>query len=111
MGLALFKEKRLSDRRKLTGLLPGRLLIAGDRRQDVFCRPVDVSANGVGIVLAREIAAGTDMVLMLPDREVSLRVAWGQPDFGKQDMFRYGLATLDAEDNLEEIFVAAGCLK
>ncbi len=110
MGLALFKEKRLSQRRRLTGLLPGRL-VYGKSRLDVFCKPVDLSVNGLGIVLAKEIEAGTNMVLLLQNREVSLQVAWGQPDFGKQDMYRYGLVTLDPADNLEEIFLASGCLK
>ena len=110
MGLALFKEKRLSQRRRLTGLLPGRL-IYGDTRQDVFCRPIDVSSHGIGIVLARELAPGARMILVLQGREVALEIAWVQPDFSKQDMFRYGLVTVDPADDLQDIFVAAGCLK
>lgn len=110
MGLALFKERRISNRRRLTGLLPGRLLLA-ESRQDVQGRPVDISANGMGLVVAREIMPGTDLVLVMQDRQIPLTVAWGQPDFGKQDMFRYGLVTLNKEDNLEEIFVDAGCLR
>lgn len=110
MGLALFKEMRLSQRRRLTGLLPGRLVL-GESREDVFCKPIDVSVNGIGIVLAKEIDPGTRMVLLLQDREVALQIAWGQPDFGKQDMFRYGLVTLNPDDNLEDIFLTAGCLK
>ena len=110
MGLALFKERRMSNRRRLTGLMPGRLILAAGR-VDLLGKPVDVSANGMGIVIAKEIAPGTEILLIMPDRQVALTIAWGQPDFGKQDMFRYGLVTLDQGDNLEEIFVASGCLR
>jgi hypothetical protein len=110
MGLALFKERRLSQRRKLTGLLPGRLLVDGSGLQ-ITGRPVDISSQGMGLVVAKEIEPGTVLVLHTKDRPVRLQVAWGQPDFGKQDMFRYGLVTLDQADNLEEIFIEGGCLR
>lgn len=110
MGLALFKERRLSDRRRLTGLLPGRLILAG-AKQSLMCKPVDVSAFGMGVVMAREIAPGTQMTLVIGDQAIALQIAWCQPDFGKQDMFRYGLVTLDPEVNLESEFVRSGCLK
>ena len=110
MGLALFKEKRLSQRRKLTGLLPGRLTVS-DTKVDIECRPVAVSAPGMGIVIAKEVAPGTELLLLTATKPVRLSVAWGQPDFGKQDMFRYGLVTLDPDDDLEEIFVRGGCLR
>jgi hypothetical protein len=113
MGLALFKERRLADRRKLTGLLPGRMVFSATNG-DVVCRPVDVSSNGMGIVVTnqkKEIEPGTELLLLLKDRPVRLQVAWGQPDFGKQDLFRYGLVTLDPQDNLEDLFVRTGCLR
>lgn len=110
MGLARFKERRLADRRRLTGLLPGRLLLAATKN-DINCRPVDISPNGLGIVVAKELDPGTEIDLVMRDGTVRLQVAWGQPDFGKQDMYRYGLVTLEPELNLEELFVAAGCLR
>jgi hypothetical protein len=42
---------------------------------------------------------------------VELEIAWSQPDFGKQDMHRYGLVTVSPEIALEAEFVRAGCLK
>lgn len=110
MGLARFKERRLADRRQLTGLLPGRLIMASTRA-DLACRPVDVSANGLGIVVDKEIDPGTAVELQTRNGTVQLQVAWVQPDFGKQNMFRYGLVTLDPSLNLEEMFIAAGCLR
>jgi hypothetical protein len=110
MGLALFKERRLADRKRLTGLLPGRLLLSATRAE-IVCRPVDVSANGLGIVIDKEIDPGTELELHLKSGTVRLQVAWAQPDFGKQNMFRYGLVTLDPSQNLEAIFVDTGCLR
>ena len=113
MGLALFKERRLTDRRQLTGLLPGRLVFA-EGRNDLTCRPVDVSVNGMGIVVndqKKQIDPGTEIILILKEGPVRLQVAWGHPDFGKQDMFRYGLVTLDPGLNLEALFIQTGCLR
>lgn len=110
MGLALFKEKRISERRKLTGLLPGKLVIAGTETT-VSCRPVDVSRNGLGLLMAIDIPVGTSVVLHSLDGPIPMQVAWVQPDFGKQDMHRYGLMATHPDHNLEAIFVAAGCLR
>lgn len=113
MGLALFKERRLADRRRLTGLLPGRVVFE-TTKQEIICRPVDVSANGMGIVvqnLRKEIEPGTILLLVTPDGPTKLTVAWAQPDFGKQDLFRYGLVTVDPADNLEQMFIDTGCLR
>lgn len=110
MGLALFKEKRLSQRRKLTGLLPGRMILA-ETKADIVCRPVDVSQHGMGIVVAKELTLGSEVVLLAHGKPIRMTVAWGQPDFGKQDMFRYGLVTIEHGDDLEDTFVQAGCLR
>lgn len=110
MGLALFKERRISERRKLTGLLPGRLIV-DHSSQELECRPVDISVNGLGIVTRKELDPGTTLTLMIQDRSIPLMIAWGQPDFGKQDMMRYGLVTLEPTDDLMAIFIATGCLR
>lgn len=108
-----FQERRLASRRRLTGLMPGRLIFATSR-QDIACKPVDVSENGMGIVVAdqkQEIEPGIELLLVLQDCSIRLLVAWGTPDFGKQDYFRYGLVTVDPKDNLETLFIESGCLK
>jgi hypothetical protein len=110
MGLALFKERRLADRRRLTGLLPGRLIVVEGARE-LVARPVDVSRNGMGVVAALELAPGTRLALDLKDRAVMLEVAWVQPDFGKQDMFRLGLVTINEGDDVEDVFVKSGCMR
>ena len=113
MGLALFKERRLSERRNLTGLLPGSLIRA-DGKGAVSCRPVDISVHGIGIVIIGEkktLPIGTKLKLVMTDNEIDLQVAWSAADFGKQDSMRYGLVTTDSNIDLEQIFTQFGCLK
>ena len=113
MGLALFKERRLSERRNLTGLLPGSLIRA-DGKGAVSCRPVDISVHGIGIVIIGEkktLPIGTKLKLVMTDNEIDLRVAWSAPDFGKQDSMRYGLVATDSSVDLEQLFTQFGCLK
>jgi hypothetical protein len=109
MGLALFKERRLTQRRRLTGLLPGRLINVGTG-QDLAVKPVDVSRNGLGIIVSQELELETEVRLQIQDRHVSMKVAWGQPDFSKSDRFRYGLIAISPEDDIEEEFIQSGCL-
>lgn len=110
MGLALFKDRRINNRKKLTGMMPGRLVI-DDTKEELTCRPVDVSNSGVGILIPKEIEKGKSITLYLHDRSISFKVAWVQRDFGKQDIFRYGLAATDLSLDIESIFIAYGCLK
>ena len=108
MGLVAFKERRLNPRKQLSGLLPGRIRFKGGAA-DLSCRPVDVSRNGLGILVPEELKEGTLLVMIMGDQEIELKIAWGQPDFGKQDIFRYGLTTTDPDLALDQIFEKAGC--
>ena len=105
-----FQERRFTDRRKPTGLMPGKLLVAGKERV-LNCRPVDVSRNGLGVIMSDQIEPGTELILTYRNKEVHLQIAWSQQDFAKQDQFRYGLVTLDPRDDLEGVFIECGCLK
>jgi len=110
MGLPQVNERRFDSRKKLTGLLPGRL-VKSETMKDVRCRPVDVSTNGIGILSEVLLNPGELLMMRLKDSEIEFKVAWGRPDFGKQDSFRYGLAATDKTIDIEAIFLKAGCLK
>lgn len=110
MALPLFREKRLSKRLRLSGLMPGKLVATADKR-NLSAKPVDVSAHGLGVLLAEEIAPGEYVELQTPSGQIKLRIAWRQPDFGKRDMFRYGLVTEDMSVDLQDIFAKANCLR
>lgn len=110
MGLPLFKEKRLSVRKRLTGLMPGRL--QSEHGVDISCQLKDVSTHGLGIVSQEQINLGDCLNLVMHDgTNIQLSVSWGQPGFGKRDEFRYGLVTKDPNIDLEQIFIDTGCLK
>lgn len=102
-------ERRNRERKKLSGLLPGRLYIDG-QKSSLSCRPIDVAKGGMGILVSELLVPGTKVLLILKDRELELEIKWGKPDFGKKNLYRYGLECL-SEDNLEEIFIQSGCLR
>jgi hypothetical protein len=54
---------------------------------------------------------GTGLFLEIQGQRIALQIAWGQKDFGKRDLFRYGLVTVNPDDNLELLFLRTGCLK
>ncbi len=109
MALALFKERRMSIRKQLTGLLPGKLVDA--RGKTLNAEPVDVSEHGLGIVTQSRLEEGEELYLVLnKERSVRLKVIWSSEDFSKNDLTRYGLEC-SGDINLEEIFIQYMCLK
>ena len=102
------KEQRLAERKRLTGLMPGKFQIEG---KEVSARPVDISSHGLGILVAKEFKLGAKAVLVLKDVHIEFELIWGQPDFGKHDLWRYGLSLTDQNLDLEKLFLETGCLK
>lgn len=106
-----FKERRTNERKTLTGLMPGRFFLPSTDRT-LSARPIDVSHHGLGIIMSEKVEEGTEVALAVEKRQViKLRVVWSKEDFGKRDLYRYGLECIDAKINLEEVFFATGCLK
>ena len=110
MALPLFKEKRFAPRKKLTGLLPGKLAVKATG-EELLCKLVDVSKHGMGLTTKKGLEYGTTIELHMPDRVIEFKVAWIQNDFGKQDLFRIGLLCSDTATNMVDIFTSEGCLK
>jgi len=110
MALPLFKEKRLQPRRRLSGLMPGKMVVPGDDRA-LSCKPIDISVHGLGVLISEKLNPGSNVVLQVNELQVRMTIAWRQPDFGKRDLFRYGLVTEDPTVNLEELFTQHNCFK
>ena len=108
MGSPLVLEKRNSQRKRLTGLLPGSIETKNGDRLDV--RPVDISQVGLGIVTGILLSKGQILILKTHNQHIELEVSWGKKDFSKNDLYRYGLTAVDAAD-LESVVGDAGCLK
>lgn len=102
-------ERRKKPRKKLSGLLPGRLYLKSNRLA-ISARPIDVSPNGLGLLSSDGLPLGAIVLLEMKEQTIELKVSWTRPDFGKKNMFRYGLEPI-GEANLEEIFSQKGCLK
>jgi hypothetical protein len=102
------KERRISERKRLTGLMPGRFVV---NSKDAEVKPLDVSEHGMGIICSVQFAVGAKASLMIGNRQIPLEVIRGEQDFGKHDLWRYGLVCTDQQVNLEIEFSKAGCLK
>ena len=74
-------------------------------------RPIDVSRDGMGVLIREELKQGSFVILRTDLEDIRLQVAWTQEDFGKQDLFRYGLVTTDSKVDLEQLFRSRGCLE
>ena len=110
MALPKFFERRVESRKMLTGLMPGRLLAQGNGGI-IECKPVDISHRGLGIVSAVLLKKGTKLTLQTHNQEIHFAVLWSKPDFGKRDLFRYGLEAEQEDLDLEALFSETGCLR
>lgn len=110
MAVPFTKERRLAPRQKLTGLMPGKFVVK-DSGKSVSCRPIDVSEAGLGILTAQEIPVDSVLTLTTGDQHIDMKVLWRKPDFGKNNLMRYGLVCEGGGIDLMALFIAQGCLK
>ena len=110
MGIPAIMERRSKSRKRLTGLMPGRLSIESTA-VDVHCKPVDLSESGLGIVSETPLEVGSILTLHLPGNPITLEVRWSEQDFGRRDLMRYGLELKSHGVNLYECFEECGVLK
>lgn len=109
MNRPLRIEKRFHQRKRLTGLLPGAITRSDDTKLN--CKPIDIAELGLGIVSADLLEVGEILLLKTKSSSVQLEVVWAKKDFGKHDLYRYGLVSTDPTQRLTDLFEAAGCLK
>jgi hypothetical protein len=109
MGLPKPRERRFEPRRRTIGFLPGQLTAVG-RDEAIECKPIDVSAFGLGIFSEDDLEDAKDYVLKIGGREVELELIWSEESPGKMVGYRHGLRVKDPELDLEALFTAAGCL-
>lgn len=105
-----FLEKRREHRKTLTGLLPGKLQVVG-KGNYISCRPIDITAKGLGIITSDLIEIGERLILKTHNDSIILRVVWSKADFGKQSLYRYGLEVENPKIDIQDIFIQTGCLK
>ena len=103
-------ERRRHSRKRFSGLLPGPLYLETNRKKSLQCKPIDISKNGLGLLIAEEIPKDAILILVTKEQEIPFKIAWQRPDFGKEELIRYGLEIVDPELDIEEIFIKSGCL-
>lgn len=103
------KERRLIKRRRLTGLLPGPVVI-GNSEERLHCKPIDISETGIGLLISKELKVDSILYMVVDKIKIPLKVKWIQADFAKSDRFRYGLEC-QSDINIEELFIAKKCYK
>ena len=104
------EEQRRQIRRPLTGDLTG-ALVAAASGSTIPCVAVDVSKGGLRIVLALDLAPGTELRLRIDAREVPLAVVWCGKEPTKKGYFSCGLKALDPEADLERLFTRVGWIE
>ena len=50
-------------------------------------------------------------IINLYQEDVVMKIIWKKQDFSKKELFRYGLVTASAEQDIEQIFEANGCFQ
>lgn len=103
--------ERISKRKQLSGLLPGRLQLVGSPRY-ITARAVDVTSQGMGILSQDYLRTGDHLILTTKDHSVHLRVLYKKRDYLKSNRHRYGIVIADDHQSYDliTIFVDAGCL-
>lgn len=107
--------KRIKERKKLTGLLPGKLVVIRTGRL-VSARAVDITEDGMGIFSSHRLHEGDKMTLISTEKKIPLIVHYKKRDYTKASLHRYGLRVdseeADAQEyNLIKIFENSGCLR
>lgn len=109
-------SRRMSKRYRLTGLLPGKLIVL-DTSKHLSARAVDVSKEGIGVISASALQVGDLLLLVTACREFPLKVLQMRKDYAKSGRFRYGLvidpsyskSNIDSI-NFVEVFQNSGCM-
>ncbi|MGE0173175.1 MAG: hypothetical protein AB7T49_10330 [Oligoflexales bacterium] len=73
----------------------------------VRCLGVDASSEGIGIVGFQEIPQGSQLVLVINNKLISLEVIWCRPDTVRKGIYHVGLErTDDSVDIVAELETA-----
>jgi hypothetical protein len=108
MGLRQPTELRLHRRRRLVGFMPGRLFIA-ETGEEIVCRPLDVSAYGLGMFTEDEIDEFVhDFVLVVAERTIRLERVYSQESPGLKVGYRHGFRVKDRDVDLEKLCIELG---
>lgn len=105
-------HERLADRKRLSGLLPGRMQRVGSPNY-ITGRAVDVSSQGIGILSQNFLREGDEVILTTRHHVTHLVVHYKKRDYKKNNRYRYGLILAKNHEqddhDLIKIFDQSGC--
>lgn len=110
MDTSVTPELRLRQRWRTVGSMPAPLLDA-KTREVIPCRPVDMSAEGLGIFTTNELRPDMQFIMPVKEREIRLKLIWSSENAGERPGYRHGIQAIDKDINLEQIFIECGCFK
>lgn len=104
------KNIRAEPRRKLVINLSGHL-VQSLGRQPIRCMAVDICRSGIGLVSFDELSVGSEVILLLREKGIVLKVRWCKPDSVRKGVYHIGLGTDDLSINLVKVLKDDGLLK
>lgn len=94
---------------RVNGSMPGKL-VDFERHEVIQAVAMDVSRNGLGIMVDRVLQPGQLLTLAMSDKNLVLKVIHTYPHLTRTGYFICGLECQERGENLESIFSACGCL-
>ncbi|MCY4380370.1 MAG: PilZ domain-containing protein [Proteobacteria bacterium] len=90
--------KRMRERKCLSGLLPGKMLIERTGHY-ISGRAVDVSENGIGIITSSRLKQGDRILLSIAKKTIEFTVLHMKRDFQKNSQWRVGLVLVEEKQD------------
>ena len=104
------KTKRLTPRQKMVIDLSKNLAHA-ENQLPIRCIAVDISPSGMGLISFEPLAADSNVILILKDQVISLKLKWCKPDSVRSGVFHIGLGTADLSINLVSLLEKSGLIQ
>lgn len=99
------QDQRITVRHPLLGDLSGKVLIAASRTIS-RCLALDVSESGLKLMSFEPLQPGTDLILIVDEMEIPLRVVWVNERSGDVSHFICGVESMDKSLGLESLFAS-----
>ena len=103
-------NSRATQRSKLAIDLSEHLIASADRHP-IRALAVDVSRNGLGIVCFEKLVSGSETILLLKEKGITMKVIWCKADSVRHEIYHVGLSTNDLAVNIGKLLEREGLAK
>ena len=77
--------------------------LAFENKRPIPALGVDISKNGIGVIVFEEIVESTFVLLKIPNNHITLKVIWCKKDNIRENLFHVGLEVDDQNVDLIEL--------